>query len=303
MRKVPVIFIASVALMLLPARASLAADAVKMKYFRSVYTDDKEVGLRAPEGVGCDDKGQLFVADSGNGRLVQFTVRDGNISLGKEIKVPEISVPIRLHIDSKGDIFALDGRHPRIVRLGPAGEYRGKVDATGTPSPKTIVPRSFVIGKDDSLYLLDVFAGRVLILTPGGKFAKQIYFPEGYEVISDLAVDRKGNIYLIDSVKAIVYVATIESGKFSALTESMKEKMEFPATMMTDDRGNIYLADKNKGVIYLLDQNGSFKGEQLRMGWDEGRLRHPSQMCINDRGEIFVADRDNNRVQIFSTVR
>lgn len=303
MRKFMILFMVSVAVALLSTKGSYAAEKVKLKYFHSLYIDEKEVGLRSPEGVGCGGHGQIFVADSGNGRLVQFTVRDGNVSLGREIIVPKISVPIRIHVNSKGDVFALDGRDPRIVRLGPSGEYRGRIGAAGSPPPETIVPRSFVIGKDDSLYILDVFAGRVLILDPNGNFQRQIYFPEDYEVISDLAVDRKGNIYLVDSVKATVYVATNESGKFSSLTESMKEKMKFPASMMTDDSGNIYLADKNKGVIYLLDQSGSFKGEQLKMGWDEGRLRYPSQMCINDMGEIFVADRDNNRVQIFSTVR
>ena len=79
--------------------------------------------------------------------------------------------------------------------------------------------------------------------------------------------------------------------------------MRFPATITTDGHGNIYLADKNGGNIYIVGQDGSFKGEQLTMGWKEGQLRYPCQLCINDKGEVFVADRDNNRIQIFSTVR
>ena len=303
MRNITSILILLSVAMPFSVRPSSAGEAVKMKYFRSVYADDKEVGLHSPEGVGCDDKGRLFVADSGNGRLVQYTVRGGEVSLGKEIKVPELAVPIRVQLNSKGEVFVLDGRHPRIVRLGSEGDYRGHVGAAGAPPPDTIVPRSFAIGKDDSLYVLDMFGGRVLILDPEGKFKGQIEFPKDYKVITDIAVDRKGDIYLVDSVAAVVYVAPKGSGRFSSLTEPMKETMRFPATIATDDRGIIYVADRNKGVIYLLDQSGALRGEQLRMGWDEGRLRYPSQLCVNGEGEVFIADRENNRVQIFTAVR
>jgi sugar lactone lactonase YvrE len=295
--------IVSIAAMLLLAKLSIGAEALKLKHFQSVYADDKEAGFSSPEGVGCDEKGHILVADTGNGRLVRFTMINGKAMPDKEIKVPELSVPVRIHINSKGEIFALDGRQKRVVRFSPGGEYLGRVDAAGSPPPSNVIPRSFDIGKDDSIYLLDVFGSRVLILTSEGKFEKKIDFPEGYEVISDMAVDGKGTIFLIDSVKAMVYVAAKGSGKFSPLTESMKEAMKFPATIATDAHGNIYLADKNGGNIYIVGQDGSFKGEQLTMGWKEGQLRYPCQICVNDKGEVFVADRENNRIQIFSTVR
>jgi DNA-binding beta-propeller fold protein YncE len=295
-----IVFIAA---MLLLAKVSVGAEALKLRHFQSVYADGKEAGFRSPEGVGCDEKGHILVADSGNGRLVQFTLINGKAMPDKEIRVSELSFPVRVQSNSKGEIFALDGRQKRVVRFSPAGEYLGRVDATDLPPPSTVVPRSFDIGKDDSIYLLDVFGGRVLILTSEGKFSNKIDFPAGYEVISDLAVDGKGTVFLIDSVKAMVYVAAKGSAQFSPLTESMKEEMKFPATIATDAHGNIYLADKNGGNIYIVGQDGSFKGEQLSMGWKEGQLRYPCQVCVNDKGEVFVADRDNNRIQIFSTVR
>lgn len=303
MRRSPVNMLFSVLAILLLAKVSVGAEAVKLKQIRSIYADEKEMGLRSPEGVGCDDKGRIIVADSGNGRLVQFTFLNGNLTPDKEIKVPEVSVPIRVRINSKGEVFALDGRQKRVVRLSSKGEFLGHVDAAGSPPPATIIPRSLDIGRDDAIYLLDVFAGRVLVLNPEGKFARQLDFPEDYAFISDLAVDGRGNVFLVDSIKAAVYRAPQDSGQFSPLTESMKETMSFPSSIVTDGRGNIYVADKNGGAMFILGQDGSFKGEQSKMGWKEGQLRYPSQLCINDKGEIFVADRENNRIQVFSTVR
>ena len=206
--------IVSIAAMLLLAKVSIGAEVLKLRHFQSVYADDKEAGFSSPEGVGCDGN-HILVADSGNGRLVQFTLIDGKAMPDKEIKVPELSVPVRVRTNSKGEIFALDGRQKRVVRFNSAGAYLGRVDAAGSPPPSTVIPRSFDIGKDDSIYLLDVFGSRVLILTPEGKFVKKIDFPVEYEVISDLAVDGKGSVFLIDSVKAMVYVAAKGSEKFS----------------------------------------------------------------------------------------
>ena len=295
--------IVSIAAMLLLAKVSVGAEALKLRHYQSVYADDKEMGFSSPEGVSCDEKGHILVADSGNGRLVQFTLINGKAMFDKEIRGGELSVPVRVHTNSKGEIFALDGRQKQVVRFSPGGEYLGRVDSADSPLPSTVIPRGFDIGKDDSIYLLDVFGVRVLILSPEGKFTGQINFPKDYEAISDLAVDAKGNIFLIDSVKSMVFVAAKGSGQFSPLTESMKATMKFPAAITTDAHGNIFLADKNGGIIFIMGQDGSFKGEQLIMGWKEGQLRSPCQLCVNGKGEVFVADRDNNRIQIFSTAR
>jgi hypothetical protein len=295
-------FVFVVAMLLLPGM-SIGAETVKLRHVRSVYADEKEVGLRFPQGVGCDGKAGIVVADSGNGRLVRFTLSDGKLTTDREIKVPELSVPIRVHINSKGEIFAFDGRRQRVVRLSPEGAFKGYVSAAGLPAPTTFIPRSFAIDRSDYIYLLDLFAQRVLILTPGGRYAKQIGFPEDYGFISDLTVDDKGNIYLVDSVKAMVFMAGKGAEKFSPLTESMKKTMKFPATITTDERGNIYLADRNGGVIFILGQDGSLKGEQSNMGWTEGLLHYPEQMYINENDEILIADRGNNRVQLFTIRR
>ncbi len=299
----PVKFVVFVVAALSLARASVGAEAVKLRHDQSLYVDGKDAGLLFPEGVGCDGKGRFIVADSGNGRLVEFTVVDGKPVPGREIRVPELSFPMRVRVNAKGEIFALDGRQKRVVRLGPGGEFRGYVDASGMPPPATAIARSFDIGRDDAIYLLDVFAARVLVLTPDGKFARQVEFPKDYEVISDLAVDRAGTIHLLDSVKAVVYSAAKGSAQFSPLTASMKGMMKFPATITTDARGTIFVADRNAGVIFALGPDGSLRGEQLKMGWNEGLLLYPEQMCINDQEEMAIADRGNNRVQLCSIRR
>jgi sugar lactone lactonase YvrE len=139
-----------------------------------------------------DDKSLLIVGDTGNERLLRYSYQDRNLKGGTEIKVPELSNPIRLQINSKEEIFALDGKKRRIFRLSSEGAFKGYVDAEGVPSPSTFVPRSFKIDGNNNIYILDIFTGRVLVLNPEGKYQKQIPFPKDFGFFSDLSVDSEG---------------------------------------------------------------------------------------------------------------
>jgi hypothetical protein len=215
------------------------------------------------------------------------------------MKTPQLSNPIGVQINSKGEIFALDGSKRRIVQLNPDGTFKGYVEGEGISSPSNFVPRSFKINRDDSIYILDIFSERVIVLSFDRKYQKQIPFPKDYGFFSDVEVDVTGNILLIDCVKAMVFSVTKDSNSFSPLTGSLREYLNFPTNITTDNRGTIYIVDKNGGGIVILGKDGSFLGRRLGMGWNEGLLNYPTQMCINEQGEVFIADRGNHRVQIF----
>jgi hypothetical protein len=288
--------------MLLPTN-SFSAETVKFRYVQSVYFDEKGGGLKQPEGVACNEKSLLVVGDTGNDRLVRYSFQEKSLKVGTEIKIPQLSNPIRIQINSKGEIFALDGKRRRVVKLTPEGAFKGYVDPEGVPSPSTYVPRSFEIDRNNSIYILDIFSARVLVLNSEGKYQKQFPFPKDYGFFSDLCVDSKGTLFLIDCVKAMVFSAAKDSNSFSPLTKSLREYLDFPTSITTDNRGTIFIVDQNGSGIVLLGADGSFVGRQLTMGWNEGLLYYPSQMCINEKGEVFVADRGNSRVQIFTLIK
>ena len=281
---------------------SFGAETVKFRYLQSIYFDDKGGGLKQPEGVACDEKSVLVVGDTGNDRLVRYSFQDKNLKEGNEIKIPQLSNPIRVQINSKGEIFALDGKKRRIVRLNTDGSFKGYVDPEGVPLASAFIPRSFNIDRNDNIYILDIFTGRVLILNSEGKYQKLIPFPKEYGFFSDLSVDSRGNVLLIDCVKAMVFSAAKDSNSFSPLTKNLREYSDFP-TSITNSKGTIYIVDEDGGSILILRADGTFAGRQLGRGWNEGLLYFPSQISVNEKGEVFIADRGNSRVQIFTLVK
>jgi hypothetical protein len=302
MKTVRRMLIIIVSLLCLPGGA-ISGEAVKFRPALSVYADDKGIGLLNPEGLACNDKSLFLVGDTGNDRIVRFTVQDKAVTGGKEIRLPQLSKPLRLRLNSKGDIFALDGRERRIVRLDQEGGFKGYLSLEGMPSSSPVVPRSFTIGRDDTLYVLDVFSARVLVLDPAGKYLKHLEFPQEYGFFSDIAVNPRGTVSIIDSINARVYSAAGNATALSPLTASLKEYLSFPVGLTTDSRGTLYIADGNGGSVGMVAPDGAFLGKQLRMGWNEGHLYYPSQICINEKNEMFIADRGNSRVQIFTLIK
>ena len=282
---------------------SVAAETTKLRYIESLYQDDKGIGMSYPEGVACSEKYGLIVGDTANDRLVRYAFENGALKAGKEIKIPQLLQPFRVQVTSKGDILALDGKQRRIVRLGADGAFKEYVTAEGAAGSGTIVPRSVKIDGADNIYILDILSARVLVLNPEGKFQKAIPFPKDYGFFSDLAVDPKGTVLLVDSVKSMVFSAAKTANAFSPLGSPLKEYLAFPVSLTTDSRGTIYITDANGADIGIMAQDGSFLGKQLSMGWTEGLLYYPSQVCVREDGDVFIADKGNSRVQEFAPVK
>jgi hypothetical protein len=288
------------ALLLLVVSAATASEGAKLRPILILYADNKGFGLRQPQGVACDGKSLLAVADTGNRRLVRYTIEGDRVQPAGEIRLNEIPYPIKIQVGSKAELFALDGRSRRIARISPSGEFKGYVPLAGEGSAGPSVPRSFAIDREDNLFVLDVAQARVLVLSPDGKSLRQIAFPTEEGFLSDLAVDDRDTVFAIDSVGRRVFAAKRTDARLAPLTGPMKEDMAFPTAIAVDGQGRIFIADLNEGGIVILGTDGSFRGRQAGMGWKEGLLRGPSGLCAGIAGTIFVADRDNNRVQMFA---
>jgi sugar lactone lactonase YvrE len=300
--KILVVIIAGGAAVLSPFKA-LGVEAIKFRHVTSIYTGSRDIALKNPEGVVCDDQSLLIVADTGNARLLRYTLGDdAAVPSAIETAIPQITYPVRVKINSKKEIFVLDGKLRRIIRLAADGKFSGYIDPPAGSSAPSQALWSFHIDRNDNFYILDIYHRQLIVLSPQGKTLKKFDLPEQTGVFSDLTVDAGGNILLLDSVNARVFFKANDTSEFVALTDSLKTYMRFPTSMAIDKRGRIYLVDHNGGKIIILARDGSFLGRLSARGWKEGLLNHPSQICLNDRGEIIVADTSNNRVQIFAEI-
>lgn len=280
-----------------------AAEGARFRYLMSVYFDAQGVGLNLPEGVACGSNGQVVVGDTGNNRLLRFTYADKSVSGGREIEIPEVSAPSRVRLNSKEEIYALDGSRRRIVHLSRDGEFKGALEFEGVPPPATVVPKDFVIDAADNIYVLDVFSSRVLVLNAAAQFQRALPLPAAAAFGSGLAVDAAGSLLLLDSIGRRMFSAGKDATSFAALGGDLTAFVSTLPTYMTASKGTIFVVEGEGSGIVGFGSDGAFLTRQLTMGWTEGALNHPSQMCISEKDEVFVADRDNSRIQVFQLMR
>jgi sugar lactone lactonase YvrE len=284
----------------LPA-AALAAPARGFTFERGIFADAADVALRSPEGVACDDRGAVIVADTGNARLLTYTWREGSLDGGAQVKLTQLPYPVRLQIDSKGFLYVLDRKARRIGKVDAKGAFAGYVEPKGASGNVTVV--AFKLDAADNVYLLDVSGARVLVLAPDGKLAREVPLPTGVQAVTDVAAETGGKIFIVDAPSATLYVAEPQDKAFKPLTASMKSVLGFPGYLVADNRGKLWVVDQNGGAVVRLGNDGSFQGRELALGWADGALQYPGQVCVTAGGEVFVADRNNNRVQIFAMPR
>ncbi len=295
--------IAALVLALAAPGLSRAAGAARgLAHQKSIYADATDTALRFPEGVACDESGAVVVADTGNARLVTYSWKEGVLDGGTQIRMPQLQYPTRVQIDPKGNVYVLERRTRRILKIDVKGEYGGFLEPKGA-SVSPVVVQAFRVDAAENVHVLDVVAGRVLTVGPDGKVARELPLPKGAAGITDVSVDSTGRLYVVDSVTATVFSADATAKEFTALSKSLKEMISFPTYVAPDNRGRLYVVDMHGNAVVKLGVDGSFQGRELAMGWSDGALYYPGQICVTSAGDVVVADRNNNRVQIFATPR
>jgi sugar lactone lactonase YvrE len=268
----------------------------------AVYQDGKEVALKAPEGVACREDGAVVVADSGNGRFLRFTWKDGVLSAGTELKVAGVTAPADVQLEPTGAGFlVLDRKQKRIARVDAAGAVAGWLDPKGM-TRGSVIPAAFAAGADGAVAILDAAGSAVLVVEADGAVRRRLPLPQGGAVFTAVALAANGTVYAVDAVAARVWAAPKDAQALKPFTEPLKGYMNFPAHLVATARG-LVIVDQNGSGLVLVGQDGAYLGRQLSMGWSAGFVYYPGQICVTGDGHVFVADRGNDRVQVFSASR
>ena len=276
------------------AAVATHAESVRLKPDGSIYADRAGNALARPEGVACR-AGALAVADTGHGRIVLYDVTDESVRGSGEIVVPQVPQPLAVAFLADGDLLALDGRSRRIGRVSPGGEFRGWLELDAGP----VEPWSLAVGPPDRVHVLDLAGPRVLVVDPAGTLRRTIPIPSGCRFPSDIAVDGRGDVYLIDSVSRLAFAARTADTELVAIGRSLVDDLDFPTGIAVDDDGRLFVLDEHGGGVIILGRDGTFGGRQSSMGWKEGLVRYPVDACTDGLGSLFVAERGNSRVQRF----
>lgn len=296
------------------------------------YGADVDELLAKPLGVTWDDDGNVWISDSGQARVEQYT-RDGGYIRSVGLEDPgKLYSPYGLIVDQERDRLYVADVGNRLVQVYTAssGAYVGHLPSDSqdmaifgergfTPYDIELSNGRIVVSSNDGVYFFDE-SGNVVArwgATKGAKH-KSVYGSElgAFNFVDAIDVDpATGRVYVADTLNRRI-VALGSQGRWlwsSGGRDVDGEIVSFwmlPRGVAVGPDGNIYVVDTFRsdgegmgtGHIVVLSPDGDLLSEFGRAGTTDGSFRFPEQIASGPDGLWAIADRENDRVVIFRLV-
>ncbi len=238
--------------------------------------------LHLPEGLAVDATGNVFVADTGNARVVRVdsagdistVAGTGSLEIGAE-SVPANQVRLRrptgVAVDTTGHVYVADADSHRVLKIDPAGIIT-TVAGTGVRG---------VAGGD------------------GPPTEAQLNSPKR------VAVDSSGDVYVLERLRVLKIDISTQT-----IATVLSDSIDDPFTAVTADGfGRTYVAAGNQ--VWKIDADGSSflvagSGEVSFSGDGDRALEAGlsiSGIAVDSSGDIWFSDPFNRRIRVLEPSR
>ncbi len=282
---------------------------------------DGERPLSEPKGVKVDAKGQVYVLDHRNERVLIFdaegkpagSLADGLLKYDVDGK-PETSdiqpSAWGLGIGPDGSVYVADTWNHRILKFEEGAEV-ARVGTFGSPPSVNegldllYGPRDIAVDAAGQVYVTDTGNKRVVVLDADLK-PLRAFGGSG----NDAGELNEPTGIAIDPVTGIIVVADLWNNRVQTFDKELRPLRQFDveAWTSTDANHKAYIALSADGVIAFTDPEKarvwfySLDGRPLgRMGLpqDEVGLRQPVGIAFDPQGRVYVASSEGNLVTRF----
>jgi sugar lactone lactonase YvrE len=171
--------------------------------------------LQIPIGVAIDSRENLYLSDSGLGRIFQFNPN----GVFEKVWSFQFERPTGIAIDSKRQVlYVADTARHRIFAFNLGGEKLFEFGVRGTGEGEFNFPTHIALHpQTGDLYIADSMNFRIEQFSPAGKFIRQIgssgAHVGNFSKLKGIAVDERGIIYAVDGLYDTVEMFNPE-GKF-----------------------------------------------------------------------------------------
>jgi streptogramin lyase len=229
-------------------------------------------GWNGPSGVVLDGKGDLFVADSGRHRLVEYPTSGPAFVVGHGF-----IDPVGLAIDGSGNLYVADEGLSQVVEILASNGSQINL-GTGLSYPAGVAVNGY-----GDVFISDPGNSRVVELPSNG--GAQINVGSGLSTPVGLAVDGLGDLFVADP--GLSAVIEIGPGGETVLNTGLSA----PYGVAVDAAGDVYVADVGNDAIEEILPS---LAERVLDSFESS----PFGLALDPAGDVYVADTGHDRVLV-----
>ena len=272
-----------------------------------------------PQSISCDMDGNVFVADTLNGRVQFFKITGSTKQALKAIPfIPPVldydssiytgKMIVDLNAVPGRGLYALSDYYAQILFVGDTKLVFGKTDEEAY---KLSNPQALFVNGEGRMLIADTGHHRLQFMNPDGTFAYQ-FGKKGKDrseflALGGVAMDEEGYIFVADSKNNRIqvfnndgiYLKTFgkESGDIYAHGPQPGTFSE-PKDLAFNSRQELYVLDYKNRRIQVFDHKGLFLKE-IGGAKDTVKFQDPIDIALDDSDYLYVADRGDHAVKIF----
>ncbi|MGC8898841.1 MAG: 6-bladed beta-propeller [Bacteroidota bacterium] len=276
------------------------------KLLTALVGEGPNEALSKPYGVAVVHDGNVYVTETGEGRVFVFDTRNSKLSFLGSSPLGSVSLPLGIAVDSIGLVYISDGKLKCVLVYNRDGDL---VESIGKPGDFQNPAGIAVDWPRRRLCIVDSHGHNVKVYTLSGKFlfafGKRGTGDGEFNYPTNIAIGKDGRIYVVDTMNARVEVFDQDGNflsKFGSLGDGLGQFTR-PKGIALDSEGNIYVVDAAFNNFQIFNQKGELLLFVGSLGTKPGMFWLPAGIAIDDQDRIFVVDQVNKRVQVFQLIK
>jgi sugar lactone lactonase YvrE len=259
-------------------------------------------GLNAPAGVAVDLRGNLYIADTNNNRVLRVPPTDRSCATAGDCTSygSGLSDPYAAALDSSGNVYIADYLNNRVLKVPPSDP------SCATPSDCTTVgiglsgPISLAIDSSGNIYISDHLNDRVLEAPASDPACSTptdcVTVGSGLGRPSGVAVDASGNVYIADGSNNRVLKVPPSDPSCATPGDctTVGSGLNAPFGVAVDANGNVFIGDATRVLkVPPSDPTCATAGDCTTVG---DSFSFPLGLAAGPNGNVYIADYVDNRV-------
>ena len=247
--------------------------------------------LSGPAGVAVDGSGNIFIADTGNDRVVEIPATGSGYGAQFTVPVNGLSSPMGLAVDAAANLYIASNGNDRVLKLPFTANGFGAPTRIGTG---LYGPSSVAVDASGNAYITNTLDSNLWRLNwSGSAYAAEQHTGNYTKLPVGLAVDGTGNLFFTLPYIKAVEMLPFSGGKYLTQMNVQTYGISLPWAVAVDSNSNLYVVDSNTNSVQMFPWTGTGFGSQITVATG---FNAPSGIAIDANGNLYIADTGNNQI-------